>query len=158
MIELEEGFSENDRYLINEYLKNGTDDFLLAGVGGKTFVVPYKYRKAAKDEVSAIEQFKSLLLDFQKAELNKYSDTGMAVRKVTFDGADYVVPFKAREKEISGENVAKYVAECAALKYDKVIDIYRELEKRGVKFGEVDFSAAALAKYQHRLQQICGKE
>ena len=106
MIELEEGFSDNDRYLINEHLKNGTDDFLLAGLGDKTFVVPYKYRKAAKDEVSAIELFKRVLLDFQAEEVRKYHEAGVPVRAERVDGADYVVPFRFKDQRVSREKLA----------------------------------------------------
>ncbi len=158
MIELEEGFSDNDRYLINEHLKNGTDDFLLAGLGDKTFVVPYKYRKAAKDEVSAIELFKRVLLDFQAEEVRKYQEAGVPVRAERVDGADYVVPFRFKDQRVSREKLAAYVEKRAAAKYNMIIEMCRELEKRGVVLGNVDFSLAALAKYQHHLKQICGKE
>lgn len=158
MIELEEGFSANDRYLINEYLKNGTDDFLLADIGDKTFVVPYKYRMGAKDEVSAIVQFKKVLLDFQQAEVRKYQDVGAAVRMERYDGVDYVVPFSAREQLVSPQKLADYTARQAAAKYDMIIETCRKLEERGVGLKAVDFSSAALASYQHRLEMVCRQD
>ena len=33
--ELEDVYSENDKYLIREYQKHGTDDFLVAGLRGQ---------------------------------------------------------------------------------------------------------------------------
>ena len=154
MIELEEGFSANDRFLVEEHLKNGTDDFLLTDVGNKTFVVPYKYRKAAKDEIEAITKFKMALLDFQQAEADKYSEAGLIARTETYEGVDYVVPFRAREQDVSPQKLAAYVAQKAALKYDAIIEAYQKLEKRGVRLGAADFSAAALAKYTHHLVKI----
>ena len=43
MVELEDVYSENDKYLIGEYQKHGTDDFFLAELGDKVYVVPYAY-------------------------------------------------------------------------------------------------------------------
>lgn len=157
-VELEDGFSNNDRYLIEEYLKNGTDDFLLAVLGQKTFVVPYKYRKVVKNETGAIERFKNVLLDFQAAEINKYMEAGLPVSSIQVDGMDYVLPYQHREKNVSSRALANYVENRAAEKYDMIIATCRELEKHGVRLADIDFSMAALAKYQHRLEQVCEKE
>ena len=50
-MELEDIYSENDKYLIEEYLRNGTDDFYLAdfGMGEALFVVPYNYVKTSRN-------------------------------------------------------------------------------------------------------------
>lgn len=157
-IELEDSFSDNDRYLVKEHLKNGTDDFLLTGLGSKTFVVPYKYRKAAKNEADAVARFKDVLLDFQTAEVNKYKEAGLPVRGMRVEGVDYVMPYDYREKRVSSRALADYVEERAAAKYNMIIETCRELEKRGVRLSDIDFSMAALAKYQHYMDKACKQE
>ena len=63
--ELEDVYSENDKYLIREYQKHGTDDFLVAGLGDKTFVVPYKYTVGSHTPKTSISRFMASLLDFE---------------------------------------------------------------------------------------------
>ena len=60
--ELEDVYSENDKYLIREYQKHGTDDFLVAGLGDKTFVVPYKYTVGSHTPKTSISRFMASLL------------------------------------------------------------------------------------------------
>lgn len=158
-IELEDWYSKNDRYLVEEYLKHGTDDFLLAGLHDKTFVVPYKYRVNAKNEKDAIALFKSVLLDFQKAEADNYLKNGLNVRTEVFEGITYVVPYSARELQtVFPERLAQYVAGQAEVKYNRIIEMHSELVARGYSVGDVDVSSAAMSKYTHYLEQIYEKE
>ncbi|MCM1323827.1 MAG: hypothetical protein NC218_06665 [Acetobacter sp.] len=159
MIELGEEFSKNDRYLVDEYLQYGTDDFLFVGVGDKSFVVPYKYRVGAKDETAAVEQFKEALLDFQNNDIRQYQKAGLPVRRVSYERTQYVVPFEARDAvNVSPKKVADYVSGLAQKKYDLIINAHRYLKNGGIGLGDVDMSSAAYKKYSHYLNLHCEQE
>jgi len=98
-------------------------------------------------------------LDFQKAEADKYRQNGMNVRTEVFEGETYVVPFSARRQQnISPAKLALYVSGQAEVKYNRIIDMHRELTKRGYDVGNADFSTAAMSKYTHYLEQIYERE
>ncbi len=159
MIELEEGFTENDRYLVDEYLKHGTDDFLLAGVGEATFVVPYKYRQAGKSEIDAIRLFKDDLLDFQRKEEQKYREAGLRVRSEEYNGERFVVPFNERDNmRISAQRLARYVEQTALRKYNAIIDAHRVLVQHGYRMGGTQFSMAAANKYINMADELAQSE
>lgn len=157
-IELEESFTENDRYLVDEHLKHGTDDFLVAGVGDATFVVPYKYRKAGLSNTDSIRIFTSNLLDFQRIEANKYKELGLQPRLEEYNGERYVVPFKLRDKNISPVKLAKFVEQQAVVKYNLIIGAHRKLSQKGYQLGDTDFSTDSAEKYVSFVRQIEAKE
>ncbi len=144
--ELDEAFTAQDRYLVAEYLAHGTDDFLLTGVGEANFVVPFRYRKAGKNETEAIDLFKRDLLDFQTAEKEKYRRAGLSVRKVIYDGTAFVVPFEAREQNVSPVKLARYVAAAAMKKYNFIIEAHQKLARRR-HAGLTEFSMTAAEQY-----------
>ncbi len=158
MIELEESFTANDRYLVEEHLQHGTDDFLLAGVGEATFVVPYRYRKAGLSETDAINLFKQDLLDFQHKEEQKYREAGLTVRTEEHNGERFVVPFSHRKENISAQYLAKYVEQTAQNKYDIIIEAHRDIRSRGYQAGLTNFSMAAANKYLNTIERIEQKE
>ena len=99
-MELEDIYSENDKYLIEEYLKNGTDDFYVAdvGMGEAFFIVPYKYVKESKSGSEAISRFKDDLFSFQDEERKKYARAGKPVKGYRLDDEFYVIPLSHEEK------------------------------------------------------------
>ena len=125
--ELEDVYSENDKYLIREYQKHGTDDFLVAGLGDKTFVVPYKYTVGSHTPKTSISRFMASLLDFEVREEGKYLRAGEPVLTVGFEGREYVVPYGMTGR-ISPQQLAETVQARAEAKYNTVINAARALE------------------------------
>lgn len=140
--ELEDVYSENDKYLIREYQKHGTDDFLVAGLGDKTFVVPYKYTVGSHTPKTSISRFMASLLDFEVREEGKYLRAGEPVLTVGFEGREYVVPYGMTGR-ISPQQLAETVQARAEAKYNTVINAARALEAAGHDTGMLDFSSAA---------------
>ncbi|MBQ2885122.1 MAG: hypothetical protein IJE43_15410 [Alphaproteobacteria bacterium] len=147
-MELEDIYSENDKYLIEEYLQNGTDDFYLAdlGNGEAFFVVPYKYVKTSKSSEEAIDRFKTDLLSFQDEESKKYLAVGETVKMFKLDDEYYVIPKKLEGKISPYELKASVIAK-ANKKYNDVINMYRDLnsfleEDVEVSFYDKDLSVA----------------
>lgn len=151
--ELEDVYSENDKYLIREYQKHGTDDFLVAGLGDKTFVVPYKYTVGSHTPKTSISRFMASLLDFEVREEGKYLRAGEPVLTVGFEGREYVVPYGMTGR-ISPEQLAETVQARAEAKYNTVINAARALEAAGHDTGMLDFSSAAAEKYAYRLAEL----
>lgn len=150
MMELDESFSLNDRYLIDEYLKNGTDDFLLFGAGDKTFVVPYKYTIGAKSPEEAIDKCKKALFDFQNEEITKYKNAKEKPKILCIDGVDIVVA-KKYAGAYSEEQCIKKFLEKAKAKYDTAINTHRALSLLNMTSKPVDVSGAAIEKNVHNL-------
>jgi GH24 family phage-related lysozyme (muramidase) len=145
-MELEDIYSENDKYLIEEYLRNGTDDFYFAdlGMGEALFVVPYKYVKEAKSGSEAIRVFKADLLSFQDDECRRYVEADKEVKGYRLDDEFYVVPLSHEEK-ISPKVLRAKVISKAKARYDEVIDMYKELaansdEELVVSFADKDIN------------------
>ena len=145
-MELEDIYSENDKYLIEEYLRNGTDDFYLAdlGMGEALFVVPYKYVKEAKSGSEAISVFKDDLLSFQDDERRRYVEADKEVKGYRLDDEFYVVPLSHEEK-ISPKVLRAKVISKAKARYDEVIDMYKGLaansdEELVVSFADKDIN------------------
>ena len=153
MTELEDVYSENDKYLIREYQKHGTDDFLVAGLGDKTFVVPYKYTVGSHTPKTSISRFMASLLDFEVREEGKYRRAGEPVLTVGFEGREYVVPYGMTGR-ISPQQLAETVQTRAEAKYNTVINAARALEAAGHDTGMLDFSSAAAEKYAYRLAEL----
>lgn len=151
--ELEDVYSENDKYLIREYQKHGTDDFLVAGLGDKTFVVPYKYTVGSHTPKTSISRFMASLLDFEVREEGKYLRAGEPVLTVGFEGREYVVPYGMTGR-ISPQQLAETVQARAEAKYNTVINAARALEAAGHDTGMLDFSSAAAEKYAYRLAEL----
>lgn len=151
--ELEDVYSENDKYLIREYQKHGTDDFLVAGLGDKTFVVPYKYTVGSHTPKTSISRFMASLLDFEVREEGKYRRAGEPVLTVGFEGREYVVPYGMTGR-ISPQQLAETVQARAEAKYNTVINAARALEAAGHDTGMLDFSSAAAEKYAYRLAEL----
>ena len=66
--ELEDVYSENDKYLIREYQKHGTDDFLVAGLGDKTFRINIRWGRIRRKLPSAALWRHCLILKYGKKE------------------------------------------------------------------------------------------
>lgn len=150
MIELEEGFSKNDEYLIREYEKHGTEDFLMVEFGEKSFVVPYKYTIGSNTVKTSQGRFLSALLDFQAREARKYREAGEVVMSVAYQGQEYIIPYGTKGM-VSPEVLAKEVQETAEVKYNSIINSLRELEAAGEKVDVAEFSGYAGEKYAARL-------
>lgn len=147
-------FSKNDAYLIEEYHKHGSSDYLLTDIGDKTFVVPYKYARCAKTPENAIFLFKRDLLDFEEMEKEKYLKAGDVPLVLNCgNGESHVVPFDIKEKNFSIENFLGYVAEKSLIKYNAVIDAHRKLSALGIEKMPAAFSSAAAAKYLYKIKQ-----
>lgn len=149
----EDIYSENDKYLIEEYIKKGTDDFYLADLGGgeALFVVPYKYVKDTKSGSEAIAKFKKDLLSFQDRERKKYIDAGEPVKGYKTDKEFYVLPYSHGESMPFLVVKTKVINKAKAC-YDDVINMYRELA--GISDEEVDvsFDAEDRRKAERRLK------
>lgn len=153
MIELEEGFSENDKYLIREYEKHGSDDFLLVDVGEKTYVVPYRYTIGSNTPKTSQQRFLNALLDFEAKEIGKYHRAGEAVMSVEYEGRDYVIPY-GKTGNFSPKDLADELQNKADTKYNAVINAGRALEKAGHPVDMLDFSDFAADKYAKELAQM----
>ena len=147
-MELDENFSLNDRYLIDEYVKHGTDDFLLTGIGDINFVVPYKYAASSRTPKEAIKKFHEALFDFQKKEIKKYRDAGVEPQTMTVDGIDIVIP---KGSLLSKEQVLQNFVKKAEEKYNMAVNMHRALTMLMAENKLTDFSAAAIERYAHNL-------
>ena len=155
MMELDESFSLNDRYLIDEYLKHGTDDFLLFDVGDKTFVVPYQYTVGAKTPVDAIEKCKKALFDFQDEELLKYQKANKEPQTEAVNGADIVVPLRKFRPQYTDSKLFQKFMKKVQAKYDMAVNTHRALNLMNTgEIGPVDLSAAAVEKNVHHLSLL----
>ncbi len=152
-MELEDSFSENDKYLIREYEKHGTDDFLLAELGEKQFVVPYKYTIGAHTPKTAQQRFLTALTDFEGREAGKYRRAGEPVWSVEYNGRDYVVPYGTGE-QISPESLAQDLEGKAAAKYNTIVNSARALEAFGAAPDMTDFSSVAADRYAAQLAEF----
>ena len=153
MIELEEGFSENDKYLIREYEKHGSDDFLLVDLGEKTYVVPYKYTIGSNSVKTSQQRFLTALLDFEDMEIGKYHRAGQAVMSVAYEGRDYVIPFD-RKGKFSPQDLALELHQKADTKYNAIINAARTLEQNGNPIDMLDFSSFSADKYAKELNDL----
>ena len=153
MIELEDGFSENDKYLIREYEKHGSDDFLLVDLGEKTYVVPYKYTIGSHSGKTSQQRFLNALLDFEDMEIGKYNRAGQPVLSVAYEGRDYVVPFE-RKGRFSPQDLADELHHKADTKYNAVINAARSLEKNCKPVDLLDFSTFSANKYAKDLADL----
>lgn len=140
MIELDESFTNNDRYLIEEYQKHGTDDFLLTELGDKVMVVPYKYTVGSHTEKTSVGRFMAALLDFETIEEAKYRKAGEPVMKICHEGRDYVVPFGSKG-QIAPDELAQACIDRAFGKYNMVINAHRMLTDAGVEKKPAEFSS-----------------
>ena len=154
-MELEDIYSENDKYLIEEYLRNGTDDFYLAdlGMGEALFVVPYNYVKTSRNSEEAIDRFKTDLLSFQDEERKKYFEAGKKVRGYRLDDEFYVIPLSHEEK-ISSKVLRTKVLSKAKSSYDEVINMYRELREASEEDVLVSFVGKDKKKAKSRLEEL----
>lgn len=151
--EFEEGLTENDKYLIREYLKHGTNDYLMTELGNKSFVVPYRYTVGSHTPKTSIKRFMNNLLDFELAEEGKYRRERQPVFTLDYEGRSYVVPYKMTEN-ISAEELARRYEEKAWRKYNTVIKNARILERAGYETDMLDFSSVAAQKYSYRAKQL----
>jgi len=155
MMELDESFSLNDRYLIDEYLKHGTDDFLLFDVDDKTFVVPYQYTVGSKTPKEAIEKCKKALFDFQNEEIEKYQKARKEPEILHLEDTDIVVPFTRFHHPYACSKLIQQFVEKAEAKYNMVINTHRSLNLMNTgEITPVDLSAAALEKNVHLLGML----
>ena len=145
MVEYEDIFSENDKYLIEEYVRAGTDDFLIAGLGDKNFIVPYKYTINNTPD-KAINDFKRDLLNFQRLEERKYERAGRVVRRVYVENEAYIVPFDL-DKAMTHKDVAELVQQQAESHYNNAIALYRRAYKNKENPENIDFSMEKLVIY-----------
>lgn len=154
--ELEDVYSENDKYLIREYQKHGTDDFLVAGLGDKTFIVPYKYTVGSHTPKTSISRFMASLLVLKYGKKENTGRAGEPVLTVGFEGREYVVPYGMTGR-ISPQQLAEAVQARAEAKYNTVINAARRWKPQGNDTGLLDFSSAAAEKYAYRLQNSAAR-
>ena len=138
---------QNDAYLVDEYKRHHQENYFTLSLKDRTFVVPYKYAKNAKDEKEAQESFLAALLDFQNQEKQKYKNAGQVPLILDIDGIECVMPMGA-ESQLAADDLVLSILDKAEQKYYKVIDAHRRLKEKSL----VDFSSQALKKYQYRLQ------
>lgn len=150
MIEVEDVFSENDKYLIEEYVRSGTDDFLIAGLGDKNFVVPYKYTVGLTPE-QAISNFKEDLLRFQYVEEKKYNDANRTVRRIYRDGDAYVVPFDVNKSlnESDKSQIIERIQKQAENYYNYVITLHRNANQNNKNPEHIDFNKKKVVEYKN---------
>ena len=153
MIELEEGFSENDKYLIREYEKHGSDDFLLVDLGEKTYVVPYKYTIGSNSVKTSQQRFLTALLDFEDMEIGKYRRAGQTVMSVDYEGREYIIPFE-KKGHFSPQDLARELQQKADTKYNAIINAARTLEQNGKPVDMLDFSSFSADKYAKTLADM----
>ena len=153
MIELEEGFSENDKYLIREYEKHGSDDFLLVDLGEKTYVVPYKYTIGSNTVKTSQQRFLTALLDFEDMEIGKYRRVGQTVMSVDYEGREYIIPFE-KKGHFSPQDLARELQQKADTKYNAIINAARTLEQNGKPVDMLDFSSFSADKYAKTLADM----
>lgn len=153
MIELEEGFSENDKYLIREYEKHGSDDFLLVDLGEKTYVVPYKYTIGSNTVKTSQQRFLTALLDFEDMEIGKYRRAGQTVMSVDYEGREYIIPFE-KKGHFSPQDLARELQQKADTKYNAIINAARTLEQNGKPVDMLDFSSFSADKYAKTLADM----
>ncbi len=158
-MELEDIYSENDKYLIEEYLQNGTDDFYLAdlGNGEAFFVVPYKYVKTSKSSEEAIDRFKTDLLSFQDEESKKYLAEDKLVRGQRFNDEYYVVP-KEYKGTMPFKELRKMVIGKADDRYNEIVELYRELNSVYEECVDVSFSDKEISVAKAKLQMATKRE
>lgn len=154
MVELEDVYSENDKYLIGEYQKHGTDDFFLAELGDKAYVVPYAYIAGTRSISEAKERFLNSLLDFNLAEEDKYRQAGEPVFAISYKDARVVVPYGKAGEYASAEELGKSVLAKADAKYNTVINAGRMLAKAGHPVDKLHFSTPAAESYAERLGNL----
>lgn len=153
MVVLEDGFSDNDKYLLNEYFKHKSFDFLLTELGDKPFVVPYKYTVGSHVPQTSKKRFIEALLDFENIEIGKYKRAGLSPKIVKYNGRDFVVPFNSSEN-LSPKQLANRCFDKAFAKYNAVINAVRELDNKGYPVELIDFSTTSLNKYSKRLVEL----
>ncbi len=153
MIEIEDGFSENDKYLIREYEKHGSDDFLLVDFGEKTYVVPYKYTIGSNTPKTSQQRFLNALLDFEAMEIGKYNRAGETVMSIEYQGRDYVIPY-GKTGNFSPKDLALTVQHKADTKYNAIINAGRALEEAGHPVDMLDFSSFYANKYAKELAEM----
>lgn len=158
-MELEEIYSENDKYLIEEYVRNGTEDFYLADLGnGEAFyVVPYKYIKTSKSSEDAIDRFKTDLLSFQDEESKKYIAEGKLVKGQKLNDEYYVYP-KDYKGEMPFKELKAMVIGKANNRYNEVVEMYRELNSVYDECVGVGFSDKEISVSKAKLQMMRAKE
>ena len=158
-MELEEIYSENDKYLIEEYVRNGTEDFYLADLGnGEAFyVVPYKYIKTSKSSEDAIDRFKTDLLSFQDEESKKYIAEGKLVKGQKLNDEYYVYP-KDYKGEMPFKELKAMVIGKANDRYNEVVEMYRELNSVYDECVGVGFSDKEISVSKAKLQMMRAKE
>ena len=106
MIELDDRFTKNDLYLIEDNFKKGNDDFLELFVGDKEFVVPFSCTVGSNTTRQSVARFRNQLFDFEGAERRKYNEAGKRIKYVEYEGMKFVVPF-GYNKEINAKEIAK---------------------------------------------------
>ncbi len=153
MIELEDVFSENDKYLIREYEKHGTDDFLLVDLGEKSYVVPYKYTIGSDSGKMAQQRFLTALLDFEDFEIGKYHRAGQPVMSLEYEGREYIVPF-GKKGRFFPKDLADEFYHKADTKYNSIINAARMLEEKGKPVEKIDFSSFSANKYAKALSDM----
>ncbi len=154
MVELEDVYSENDKYLIGEYQKHGTDDFYLAELGDKAYIVPYAYIAGTSSIKEAKERFLNSLLDFNLAEADKYRQAGEPVFTIAYKDVQVVVPYGRAGEYASVEELGESVLAKADAKYNTVINAGRILAKVGHPADRLFFSTPAAENYAERLGNL----
>lgn len=151
-MELEDVYSENDKYLIREYEKHGTNDFCLAELGGKAYVVPYRYTVGSDNVQMSQKRFLNALLDFNLAEAGKYRRAGQPSFEINYEGMELVVPYG--KNYASAQQLAEEVFAKADAKYNTIVNSGRALEKEGQAPDMLEFTTTAANQYAAALATL----
>ena len=152
MIELDDRFTKNDLYLIEDNFKKGNDDFFELFVGDKEFVVPFSCTVGSNTTRQSVARFRNQLFDFEGDDRRKYNEAGRRVRCVEYEGMKFVIPF-GYNKEINPEEIAKKAIKRAEVKYNMIINAHRQLSQMGVDVGEITFYDHTAKKYNALLME-----
>ena len=152
MIELDDRFTKNDLYLIEDNFKKGNDDFLELFVGDKEFVVPFSCTVGSNTTKQSVARFRNQLFDFEGEDRRKYNEAGRRVRCVEYEGMKFGIPF-GYNKEINPEEIAKKAIKKAEVKYNMIINAHRQLKQMGVDVGEITFYDHTAEKYNALLME-----
>ena len=145
-------FSKNDRYLIEENYRNGNDDFYLLFAGDRKFVVPFLYTENCTYK-QALARFETNLFDFEHHEMGKYNKEHKRVKRVEWEGREFIVPF-GYKGEVEPEKIAKMWLDKAEAKYNMIINAHRALFNNDIDVAPIRFGEKNAEEYVALLQEF----
>ena len=137
--------TQNNAYLIREYIRNHISSYPVLHWENKTFIVPYIYTQKFATTDAATAAFKQDLTLFQKKEAQKYLSYGKVPFTIDVNGTEYLIP--QNKPDMSIDDVIAQTLKKAQEQYEFVINAHRQLKDKKL----IDFSQAAVKRYKHLL-------